>query len=585
MIIASLVAVHAALLAWSGCCHSPTYDEAGYLPAGISHWYFGRFDLYRVNPPLVRMEAALPVLAQRPDTPWFKAALLPGMRSEFAIGGDLIAANGIRSFWLFSCARWACIPFSLLGAYVCLGWARALYGDAAGLLALVLWCFCPNILAHGSLITPDAAAAALGVAAAYAFWRWLKSPTWIRTLVAGLALGAAELTKFTLILLFPLWPLVWLTWRWPQRRDLSRGRWLREAGQGAVIAVLGVYVINVGYAFEGSLQPLGSYEFISRSLAGPIEGEAAQTTLTGNRFAGSWLGALPVPLPKNYLMGIDVQRWDFERGLWTYLGGEWRVHAWWYYYLYALAVKVPLGTWVLIALAIVVPLAGRAYAAPWRDELMLLAPLLTILVLVSSQTGVQYLRYALPAFPFAFIWISKVARSFELKHWKLAGAVGVAAAWSVGSSLWVFPHSLSYFNELVGGPTGGPAHLLDSNIDWGQDLLYFKRWYDEHPEARPVGVAYWNCYEARVAGIEYVEPPAGPASVGGPRGANASGPLPGWYALSVNELHRRDRRYDYFLRFEPVAMAGYSIYIYNIKLDEANRVRRELGLPELRGSE
>jgi hypothetical protein len=51
-------------------------------------------------------------------------------------------------------------------------------------------------------------------------------------------------------------------------------------------------------------------------------------------------------------------------------------------------------------------------------------------------------------------------------------------AWSVGSSLWYYPHSLSYFNELVGGPMGGPKHLLDSNIDWGQDLFYLKDWLD-----------------------------------------------------------------------------------------------------------
>jgi len=58
-------------------------------------------------------------------------------------------------------------------------------------------------------------------------------------------------------------------------------------------------------------------------------------------------------------------------------------------------------------------------------------------------------------------------------------------------------------------------------------------------------------------------------------------PRPGWHALSVNKIRSRTRRYEYFLRFQPVAMAGYSIYIYHVTRDEANRVRRELGLPEL----
>ncbi|MCX7428749.1 MAG: hypothetical protein NTW96_24375 [Planctomycetia bacterium] len=39
--------------------------------------------------------------------------------------------------------------------------------------------------------------------------------------------------------------------------------------------------------------------------------------------------------------------------------------------------------------------------------------------------------------------------------------------------------------------------------------------------------------------------------------------------------------YRWFVDFEPVGSAGYSIYIYHITLDDANRMRRELGLPEL----
>lgn len=47
--------------------------------------------------------------------------------------------------------------------------------------------------------------------------------------------------------------------------------------------------------------------------------------------------------------------------------------------------------------------------------------------------------------------------------------VASLACWTIGSSLWVYPHSLSYFNESIGGPLNGAAHLLGSNVDWGQD--------------------------------------------------------------------------------------------------------------------
>jgi hypothetical protein len=142
---------------------------------------------------------------------------------------------------------------------------------------------------------------------------------------------------------------------------------------------------------------------------------------------------------------------------------------------------------------------------------------------------------------------------------------------------------LSYFNELVGGPKNGHAHLLNSNIDWGQDVLFLKRWMDKHSDARPIAVTVFpEWFDLRVAGIHADAPPPGPNSV--PEfqiSDDRFGPKPGWYALSANRLRHREGQFDYFLIFQPVATAGYSIYIYHITPDEANRARQELGLCEL----
>lgn len=178
LLVAALLVVHGGLLAWGASRHSPSIDEVAHLPSGLSHWELGRFDLYRVNPPLVRLLAALPVLGTEAKTDWRRFSDdYKRSRPEFAIGRDFIAANGSRSFWYFTIARWACIPLSFLGAYICFRWARELYGCLAGYLALALWCFCPNILGHAQMITPDAGAAALGVAACYLFWHWLGQPS------------------------------------------------------------------------------------------------------------------------------------------------------------------------------------------------------------------------------------------------------------------------------------------------------------------------------------------------------------------------------------------------------------------------
>jgi hypothetical protein len=625
--IVALLATHAALLAWQGWRHSPTPDEVAHLPAGFSHWTFGRFDLYRVNPPLVRLLASAPLVLDGPKTDWNAFTEARYARPEFGIGRAFAQANGFDTFWYFTIARWACIPISLIGGGVCYCWSRDLYGVCAGLVALALWCFCPNILGNAAQITPDAPAAAMGVAAGYFFWRWLRAPTWPAALLAGLMLGLVELTKSTWIVLFGLWPLLWIGWhvcgsRRPKGMMVDRPSRLNSIQSSIVqfiaIFAFALYLLNLGYAFEHSFQRLDSFRFISRALGGP---DAHATP--GNRFAGQWFGAVPVPVPENYLLGIDVQRFDFEKGKWSYLRGVQQEGGWWYYYLYAMLVKLPIGTLCLLGLTCIlkVTLASRramrqpmnepqsrpgALGAVARlsashnrrlkvfDEVALLAPAVIVITLVSSQTGFnRYLRYVLPAFPFLFIWASQAAErvchsqsSGGFKSVARLSRVPVSLQWpvlqpltsvflaaSTVSSLAIFPHSLSYFNELAGGPRNGPAHLLDANIDWGQDLLYLKRWYVQHPDARPFHLAWFGFIDPSLAGIQFAPVPQIPDVRESPDGPVAEFiPPPGWYAISINELYgynhigHRDDDYAWLRRRRPVAYVGYSALIYEFPL-------------------
>jgi 4-amino-4-deoxy-L-arabinose transferase-like glycosyltransferase len=594
-LVGLLLATQAVLVAAMAEQYAPTTDEPVYLIAGISHLELGRYELCRVCPPLVRMVAAVPVYLSRPVTDWSRIDGRPGSRSEWNVARQFLRNNGQGVFWLFTLGRWACLPFILCGGYVCSRWAYELYGAASGLLALALWCFSPNVLAHAALLTPDAATAALAVLAGYAFWRWLRAPGWSGAALAGLALGLAQLAKTSLVVLLPLWPVIWLAWQAGSRPAAWRTR-TREIAQVGVTLALALLVLNAGYEFTGSLRSLGSYRFVSRMLAG------TETGTEGNRFASTWLASLPVPLPEDYLLGIDTQRVSFEVKGRSYLHGEWKVGGWWYYYLYGLAVKVPLGTLILLGLAFLVTLVHPQSNAGWRNEMVLLLPALSLFIFVSSQTGFsRHFKYVLPPFPFVFIGISKVAQPDLLKNKLVLGMATLSLAWAVTSSLLVYPYSLSYFNELAGGPKHGQEHLLLSNMDWGQDLLYLKRWLEDHPEARPLQLAYYGIVDPASAGIAYTPPPPWPVldSWRADHPSEQPGPHPGWFAVSANylcghyfpmhngqgqEVSLGKPAFTYFQRFRPVARAGYSILIYHISVEEANRIRRELGLPELNAS-
>lgn len=561
------------------------------MVAGLYTWETGKFDVFHVNPPLVRSIASMPVPLCDPQYDWKLYSPLPSDRSEFQLGTAFCEANGARVIRrYFTLARWFCIPFCVLGATACYRLAADMFGQPSGRLALILWCSSPLLLGWGATICPDLAAAAVGVAAIWTLRRWLLVPNWPRALLAGVFLGLLLLTKLTWIVALALWPALWLAWRFKleHRMPLASEFW-----QVAVILLLGLCVTNLGYAFEGSLRALDEFEFVSKTLGGVNNADAVGIPGTGNRFAGSWLGKFPMPLPASMVQGMDTQRHDFERGLPSYLRGEWAEHGWWYYYFYALGIKVPLGTWCLAGLAFGMTIRGHRLDGSGPDEMVVLVPGLAILILVSSQTGFSvHSRYVIPTLPLLFIWISKIGRVFDKRPVQgiqrvVAAMVVVAVTWTVGSSLWACPHSLSYFNELTGGPKRGGEHLVNSNIDWGQDLVYLKDWLGEHPGVMLDGLALHSSYPPTLAGIPQApSPPLVSTSSDDMTNVSCAtkhlGPKPGWYALSVNRLHSPDCRYQYFLDyFDPVGVVAYSIYIYHITLEDANRVRREMGLPLL----
>jgi len=586
LIVAAILATHTGLLAHISVTYSPTLDEVGHLAAGLYVLESGRFDVYRVNPPLVRTLAALPVWLAGPEYDWTYYDNRIASRPEWSLGRAFIQANGSHAYRYFAWARWAVIPLSLLGGFVCFCWARDLYGNAAGLTTLTLWSFSPNVLTWGSLITPDMGATSFGILAAYTFWKWLRQPTCGRAVVASAAFGLAELAKMTWVFLFVLWPVIWLLWRLTAPRQDSHRPWVRESGQLVVILVGGLYLLNLGYCFDGTLDRLGAHRFVSRTLTGE-NGYAAEGA---NRFSGTCLESIPVPLPRDYVRGMDLQKHDFEQGKWCYLRGEWRHGGWWYYYLYGTAIKEPIGMWCLVGLACIGACLARSRVATKRDEIVLLLPGILLFALVSSQTGfTRYLRYVLPAFAFVWIWAGQAARLSQVVNRRWFVPVCGSLLLAVGSCLSVYPHTLPYFNLLAGGPARGHEHLIDANLDWGQCLFDLKDWLDQHPRVRPVGVACRSFVPLDTLGLEVSEVPPGPTqrltdaerTALSIEQALAFGPRPGWYVVSLHEVHQRSDRYKYFLQFEPVDRIAGALNVYRLTKHQVNPVRKALNLPEL----
>ena len=227
-----------------------------------------------------------------------------------------------------------------------------------------------------------------------------------------------------------------------------------------------------------------------------------------NRFRDTALASIPVPLPVHYMLGFDEQKLEAEgipnkfltdqppgaegdelQGYPVYLDGQLAQKSWWYYYLLSLVYKVPEGTWLLVlASAAVLVVSPRSRASGFDEFAVLLVPAVVLFVM-SIFTNINLgLRYVLPVFPFLFIsagklvpWAtgitSRTARAAALAF--LALSLFATAAATVA----IHPHYLAYFNAVSGGPDRGASHLIDSNLDWGQDLVGLRRWLEKNARA------------------------------------------------------------------------------------------------------
>jgi hypothetical protein len=576
-IVLLLLFLHAIMLGWSAYKHSPLVDEPAHLVSGLSHWQRFSFDLYRVNPPLVRSVAAIPVLFLPHKTDWSSYSDDPYKRAEFPVGSDFIKCNDKNYHYLLIAARFFCIPFSLLGGFICYCWGRDLFGNFSGIMALLLWCFSPMILSFGYTILPDVSSASLGITACYFYWKWLKSPDWNWALPLGLLLGIAEVTKFTLLIFYPVWLLIWFIVVVSNYQNSSYTSIFTQLKQLIVIYAISIFVINIVYGFEGSFIQLKQYHFVSRALCGKTKwNHETGFTATGNRFRVSIIGEIPVPLPVNYVMGIDVQKKDFEIGQQSYFCGQWSNSGWYQYYIVGLLIKEPLGFWLLVIISFLFMFFSKNFWTGITNEMILLLPVVVILLLVSSQTKLNHhLRYAIPLLPFLFIGVSRIALVFCNNNSRiLYYVITCLLGWSIFSSLYCYPHSQGYFNELIGSSRNAPKYLLGSNIDWGQNLFYLIDWYKKHPKVRPLTNYYESQYSKANIHLDddqFIDNPQQPPDA----------PQSGWYAIGVNELYGSFKHYEYFKQFEPITIIGYSIYIYHLTVEDANRVRREMGLSEI----
>ena len=582
--VAALLAVFVAHCLVGERADAPTFDETTHLAQGLLHVVRGDYRFQVDHPPLAKLVAGAAARlagARLPeDSPRWRADMRNPFEHRAWAWRALYRTPGNDPERLFTAGRLALVPLALLLLLVVWRWTRALYGEVAGLAALALAAFDPNLVAHAHLVTADLPATALLATAAYACWRALVHWRLAWGLLAGGALGLAVATKYTALLMAGLLPLFVLVRAldpvpWPIGRRPGR-RVDTAAGRLSVAAMLALVVLAAAWTMLWA-----TYRF--RPTAAPD----LAVGLTGHALR-AWLGASP-PWPLALL--AHATEWRLIPDAWglgvvylvadatliprvSYLAGELSDRGWWYYFPATLALKVPLATLALAALgavgAVVVvrrPAVGAGDETGHRSAMAFVVGFPIALLAVAATSSLDLgLRQVLPVYPFLLILAGGgVAACWRWRRPAGAAVALAGIAWVAIASVRVAPDYLAYFNEAAGGPDRGLRWLADSNLDWGQALRRLPEWLAER------GISEVNlCYFGTADPDAYLEHVALPGCTTYARPI-ASPKLPGYVAISATHLagihHSPELRAWYrelLARGRLVGVVGRAIHVYEV---------------------
>lgn len=565
----------------------PNVDEVGHLTSAYYLQESGRFDLYRVNPPLLQHLSSLFLqrgLEQEFDWRWVNETEHARRRYEFVLGLEVLSKHRLEFAKYYLFPRIGLLAICAGGVFLIqLVYKQAQLGFWPFLVACILWLTWPDFLAHAPTLNPDMLSVLAGWIVAFAGSRYISQPDIWNGTLCGISVGLALLTKLTWIAggVGFAFILIALTFQ------SMVGPWAIRLKKLTLHSTVAFFVclltLNAGYGFEHVFVPLKEMNFFSKLFGDTLPPHS------GNRFEGTLLGELPVPLPRNYLYGIDYLQCEVESKPLSFLNGEWKQGSWPQYYLLTTLYKTPEPTLVAAVLGML------AFAVAWFRKtvdkrvvhlaLLLAVPAFACFLSVSLKGGFNHHhRYVLNLYPPLFLFASFLAsptvwqtghagrRIFDLTSEGAVSAFKQSARWiaislallSAASSLSVYPHFISYFNLASGGAENGWKRLSFSNVDWGQDILLVEQWIQEHPECVPTAIELdYFLFGGELVGIACDK---APVLYRDGRVDEIRKPHTQWFIISVKLLFNAQSAagLEYLQQLEPIDRIGYAYHVYRI---------------------
>ncbi len=441
--------------------NSVTYDE-------MDHWSYGK-RILKMQPQKIY--------------PFDDASAMPisGLNAipravEQLLNPDLLKTDG--GFSDIMHGRYVTLFICLLTGLFIYRWAKELFGERGGLFSLFLFVVCPNLNAHGALLTTDAYTALLTVTTSFFFWKFIKQSGWKNFLLFSVSLGIAQVTKYSLIHLVFIFAVVTL-FVLIKRKTLFSG-WKRNLSRLAVLILILLFIINAGYLFNNTGRSIKSFTTQSKTF-----------TLIKESTAGS----IPLPLPGPYIEGLDLTMYMNELGAGdpnvsgaNYLLGEKRTGSgFWYYYFVVFVFKTPITVLLVLLAAIVFLFVRKKNEGHPSTMLFLLGISFYFLLMLGLTNNVQIgIRHAIMVYPLLYV-LAGFLLTLPIVQNKNKFSSAILVIYSIITFYVFFPNLISYTNELIPDKKKACKIMADSNIDYGQGWFALNKYLKSHPDTKLAG--------------------------------------------------------------------------------------------------
>lgn len=523
-----------------------TWDEPEHLAAGMQLLDRDVYIYDIQHPPVARLAMALgPYLAGA------RAFDEPGPSGEQS-GRDLLYKTGHYELYLFL-ARAGMLPFLAMLLWSTWAWARHLFGTGTALLATALLIATPPILGHAGFAALDVPGAATCTLALYCLLRWYETQSWKFAAIAGVTSGVAVATKLSALPFIGAVGLAWLPFWWFGRARAatidrsaprpSLGLWL---GQGLSILSLAVLCCALTYSVEFRYTVTDQYPF--NTAWSYLFGDSGWAHDVSHAIARA------VPLPT----GLERFTWSIEAllkhnntGHLSYLLGKFNENGFRYFYVVALAVKTPIPL-LLFGLAGLAELVLRG-----RQDWTTASPTIAFAVLLAFCSFFSHINIGLRHVFILYPLLCIAAAAFAVSLWRryqhrmVRGIIVLLLGWQVSLLYSAYPDYLPYFNAFAGKH---PEHILiDSDLDWGQDIERLQRRLTELHVTK-FGFVFRGTIDVigeRLPGVWMAQP---------------FQPATGWIAASIyaRDTVSQGAAFGWLKQYKPVERVGKSIDLYYI---------------------